>query len=104
MVKSRSQVRGDKTASREALHELAWLTVRCALRWHFSAATLIYNYPAGFRMRNCLKTHKKGDYVIVFQAPEGANFVPGEQANEFIKRSTVHVPMSNILYAGPNPW
>ena len=46
----------------------------------------------------------KGDYVIVFQAPEGANFLPGEQPNELINRGTVRVPMSNILYAGPNPW
>jgi hypothetical protein len=46
----------------------------------------------------------KGDYVIAFQAPEGAVFEPGTQPNEFISRNTVRVPMSNILYAGPNPW
>lgn len=46
----------------------------------------------------------KGDYVIVFDAPEGTNFVPGAQANEFVNYGTVRVPTSNILYAGPNPW
>ena len=46
----------------------------------------------------------KGDYVIAFQAPEGADFLPGEQPNEFINLGTVRVPTSNILYAGPNPF
>jgi hypothetical protein len=46
----------------------------------------------------------KGDYIIGFRAPEGADFLPGEQPNEFISRGTVRVPMSNILYAGPNPF
>jgi hypothetical protein len=38
------------------------------------------------------------------RAPEGADFLPGEQPNEFISRGTVRVPISNILYAGPNPF
>ncbi len=46
----------------------------------------------------------KGGYVIAFQAPEGVNFEPGEQENEFFNQGTVRVPMSNILYAGPNPF
>ena len=46
----------------------------------------------------------KADYLISFRAPEGAGFLPGEQPNEFISRGTVRVPMSNILYAGPNPF
>ncbi len=46
----------------------------------------------------------KGDYVIAFQAPEEVNFEPGEQENEFFNRGTVRVPISNILFAGPNPF
>jgi hypothetical protein len=46
----------------------------------------------------------KGDYIIAFRAPEGADFLPGEQPNEFINTGTVRVPMSNILYAGTNPF
>jgi hypothetical protein len=46
----------------------------------------------------------KGENVIVFEAPEGANFEPREQPNEFINRGMVRVPMSDILYAGSHSW
>ncbi|WP_078888666.1 DUF6531 domain-containing protein [Streptomyces sclerotialus] len=46
----------------------------------------------------------KGDYLIAFRKPEGAEFVPGEQPNEFIHRGGLKVPEDAILYRGRNPF
>jgi hypothetical protein len=46
----------------------------------------------------------KGDFLIAFQKPEGAEFSPGEQSNEFIHRGGLKIPEDAILYRGRNPF
>ncbi|MEV0603004.1 DUF6531 domain-containing protein [Streptomyces sp. NPDC050315] len=46
----------------------------------------------------------KGDYLIAFRKPEGAEFIPGEQPNEFIHRGGLKIPEDAILYRGGNPF
>jgi hypothetical protein len=43
----------------------------------------------------------KGSNVVVVRVPEGVNFVPGTQANEFIIQGSTNV---DVIYAGPNPF
>ncbi|MBF6425281.1 RHS repeat protein [Nocardia cyriacigeorgica] len=46
----------------------------------------------------------KGDFLIAFIMPEGANIAPGEQWNEFIHQGGLKVSMSDILFHGRNPF
>ncbi|WP_051941151.1 RHS repeat-associated core domain-containing protein [Phaeacidiphilus oryzae] len=46
----------------------------------------------------------RGDYVIAFNRPQGAEFVPGAQSNELIHWGSLKISSEDILFAGRNPF
>ncbi|WP_431957768.1 DUF6531 domain-containing protein [Nocardia lijiangensis] len=46
----------------------------------------------------------KGDFVIAFRMPEGANLRPGEQPNEVIHQGGLKISAGDILFHGRNPF
>ncbi|WP_166802863.1 hypothetical protein [Streptomyces sp. ICN441] len=46
----------------------------------------------------------KGGFMIAVRRPQGMSLRRGEQPNELIHRGSLKFDISDVLYAGPNPF